>query len=490
MLLCLVAIMGLTANAQSKKSINAYISYGTFNVAGKNATPYIETYVTFDRGSLVYVKNTDGKFNATVNITVLFKQGENIKNYGKYTLNSPAVDDTTSLTGFFMDMQRYQLGNGTYKLEVTLEDENNKAENPLSISDQVIIDFPNDICFSSIIGLESFTKAETESACTKSGYDLIPLMIPYYPETANKLSYYCEIYNTNKKLGADEKYLLNTYISVFENGTKLNHYYASKRMSAKDTEVILNTMDITNLPTGNYYLVIEARDRNNDIIGLNRYFFQRSNTNYHVDPKALETINVEYVFSGKIDNLDTIRRYIKSCFAISTEVERDYSSELLKTDDLKTMQQYFYTFWASRNSVEPEEAWNLYYSQVKRVNASFSGLNLVGCLSDRGMIFLKYGAPDRIVQSYSEPGAFPYEIWHYYTLGAQRNKKFVFMTRDLVTNDFKLIHSNAVGEINNPKWTNEIYQRTYGTYYDYSVDDYAQPNSYGDKALDYYNNPR
>ena len=68
--------------------------------------------------------------------------------------------------------------------------------------------------------------------------------------------------------------------------------------------------------------------------------------------------------------------------------------------------------------------------------------------------------------------------------------KIVFMTRDLVTNDFKLIHSDAVGELNNFRWTTEIYQRTYGTYFDYGVDGVANPDSYGDKAKDYYDNPR
>lgn len=490
MLICLSVLMSFTMEAQSEKLLNSYVSYATFNVTGDKATPYIETYITFETNSLQYVKNADDKFNATVDVTVLFKQGESIKNYGKYTLNSPAVDDTATMAGYFMDMQRYQLANGTYTIELTLEDKNSESGRPFKVTSDVVVDFPEKICFSSIVGLESYSKAATESECTKNGYDLIPMMIPYYPETVGKLTYYCEIYNTKKQLGDDEKYLLNTYISTFENGTKLTNHFVSKRMNAKDTEVILSTMDISNLPTGNYYLVLEARDRNNEIIGFNRYFFQRSNQNYHVDKTALESINTEYVFSGKITSIDSIRTYIKSCYAISTEVERSYAEELLKTDDLKTMQQYFYTFWSSRNTTEPEKTWATYYSQVLRCNASFSGLNLPGCLSDRGVVFLKYGTPDRIVQSYNEPGAFPYEIWHYYTLGSQRNKKFVFMAPDIVTNNFKLIHSNAVGELNNPRWTNEIYHRTYDTYYDYNVDQHVEPDSYGDKALDYYNNPR
>ena len=202
------------------------------------------------------------------------------------------------------------------------------------------------------------------------------------------------------------------------------------------------------------------------------------------------TIDPSTVFSGSIDNLDSIREYIKCLAPISTLVEKDYAEELAKTDDITTMQQFFYTFWSSRDRVNPKQAWEDYHKQVIVVNTSFKTLNLKGYESDRGVVYLKYGTPDRIVQSDNEPGAFPYEIWHYYTLGTQRNKKFVFMTHDIVTNDFKLIHSDAVGELNNFRWTTEIYQRTYGTYNDYGVDGAANPDSYGDRAKDYYDNPR
>ncbi|MBQ6083452.1 MAG: GWxTD domain-containing protein [Bacteroidales bacterium] len=487
--ICLMLMLGATTSAQSTKTLNSYISYATFSVPGEEASQYVETYMTFDKGSLVYVKG-EKDFNAKINITVLFKQGESIKNYGKYSLTSPTEADTTNINGFFMDMQRYSLPNGTYSLEVVLEDENNKAAAPYKVEDQLIVDLPNKFCFSSIIGLESYSKANNDSQTAKNGYELIPMIMPYYPETINKLTFYAEIYNAKKQLGDNEKYLLNTYICAFENNAKLNNFYFTKRMNAKDIDVIINSMDITNLPSGNYYLVLEARDRNNEVIGLNRYFFQRSNPNYQIDNTMLASINTDEVFSGKINDLDTIREYIRTLSPISTAVEKDYAEELVKTDDLQTMQQYFYTFWSSRNKIDPKQAWLDYYAQVHRVNASFKTLNNKGYATDRGIVFLKYGAPDRIVQSYSEPGAYPYEIWHYYTLGSQRNKKFVFMTLDIVTNDFKLIHSDAVGELNNFRWTTEIYKRTYGTYYDYGVDNAAAPDSYGDKAKDYYDNPR
>ena len=66
------------------------------------------------------------------------------------------------------------------------------------------------------------------------------------------------------------------------------------------------------------------------------------------------------------------------------------------------------------------------------------------------------------------------------------------MSKDVVTNDFQLIHSDAIGELNNSRWTNEIYSRTYSTYEEfYNSDESVNPDFYyGDDAKDYYDNPR
>ena len=474
-----------------EKNINAFISYGTFNITGENSTPYLETYITFDCNSLMYVKNAD-QYQASINLTVIFKQGESIKNYDKYSVSSPKVSDTTYLNGFFMDIQRYSLANGEYQMEITIEDANNKNERPLRVSETILVDFPENICFSSIIALEDYKPATEVTANTKNGYDLIPMVIPYYPESVNRLTFYTEIYNSKKALGENEKYLLNTYLKTFESNTRIDSYFFTKRMNVKDTEVVINTMDISNLPSGNYYLVLEARNRNNEIIGYNQFFFQRSNTNYQIDNSALASIDPTKVFSGSIDNIDTIREYIRTLAPISSQIEAEYASNLIKSNDITTMQQYFYSFWSSRDALSPQVEWENYYTQVKRVNSSFAAVKLKGYQTDRGRVFLKYGAPDRIVQNHNEPGAYPYEIWHYYTLANQRNKKFVFMSKDIVTNDFQLIHSDAIGEINNSRWTNEIYSRSYSTYKEfYNSDGSVNPDFYyGDDAKDYYDNPR
>ena len=145
-------------------------------------------------------------------------------------MTSPAVDDTTNLNNFFMDIQRYSLANGEYQMEIVIEDSNNKGMKPYTVKENVIIDYPDNICFSSIIALEDYKPSETTSANSKNGYDIIPMIMPYYPDNVNKLTFYAEIYNTKKVLGDNEKYLLNTYLMTFESNTKISSYYFSKRM--------------------------------------------------------------------------------------------------------------------------------------------------------------------------------------------------------------------------------------------------------------------
>ncbi|MCK7531387.1 MAG: GWxTD domain-containing protein [Marinilabiliales bacterium] len=107
-----------------------------------------------------------------------------------------------------------------------------------------------------------------------------------------------------------------------------------------------------------------------------------------------------------------------------------------------------------------EREWLNYLSEVNKVNYAYSTPILKGYESDRGRVYLKYGPPNAISESYDEPATYPYEIWHYYVIkDGQRNKKFVFYSRDIVTNDFQLLHSDVTGELSNYRWQYVLYSR-------------------------------
>ena len=141
----------------------------------------------------------------------------------------------------------------------------------------------------------------------------------------------------------------------------------------------------------------------------------------------------------------------------------------------------------TRNENEPAKAWAKYFIEVQKVNHAYRTMIRKGYETDRGRVYLQYGPPNNIAAVNSDPNSYPYEIWHYYTLSNQRNKKFVFYEPDLVTNDYELIHSDAIGEVNNPAWQLVLNKRSDSTN---DPDATKGQDYFGGKANDYFNNPR
>ena len=481
----MLLLVAFTGNAQTKR-LKSYLSTTTYCVPGM--TPYVENAIAFDCRTAVYKQFEPGKFKATVEVVTVFRKGEESV-FSKVAVDSPVVTDTTKLDGAFIDQQRFSLANGEYQMEICITDLNSgDVLPPTTVT--VEVNYPdNTPAISDILLFDSYSKAVKPNDCTKSGFDFLPRVYPFYGANENKLNFYAEIYNSDK-LYDEGKFLVNYYIETVESSNRMQNYFFNKRFDVKKVDVLLNTIDISELPSGNYYLVVEMHDRSNELICSKSWFFQRSNPNVAFEMEDLAGVNVANTFVGNITEIDTLRKYIRYLDPICSEMERDYSSNLVRTDDMKTMQQFLFNFWSKRFPMNPKQGFDDYLAAVKRVNMSFGTTAFPGYRSDRGYVFLKYGQPDKIMEVPDEPAARPYEIWHYYQVANQRDKKFVFMAPDRSTNDYQLIHSNMVGEINNPRWPMEIYQFVYRQGYDQGVDQTEYERGWGSHAVELYNNPR
>ncbi len=479
---CTFLAFGTSTHA---KNLQAYLSYTIFMSPVDG--PYLDTYLAIIGNSVNYIKNDNDKYQATIAITIIFRQGDEIVDFAKYELRSPEVIDTNLIDFNIIDQQRYVLANGNYDMEIIISDPNSGKE-PYITTEPVEINYPKEkICISGIELIELFRKTQNISVISKGGYDLLPYVINYYPQSVHKLSFYNEIYNTDKEFELDGMFLISYYIESFETGKKLNDYQRNKRETIKPVVALIGEFDITYLPSGNYNLIIEARDKNNNMIANNKLFFQRSNPNVKFDLKDLGALDIANTFAGQIKDVDTLRQYILCLGPICTEMERVFTRKHMPDADLLTMQRFFLNFWQTRDNVNPGHAWEYYLGQVNKVNVLFKTPYLPGYDTDRGRVFLKYGPPNIIAERHNEPAAYPYEIWQYYILGEhQRNKKFVFYTFDIVTNDFQLVHSDAIGEISNYRWQIFIYNRTYDPV-DIDADRY--PDTWGSKVNDYWDNP-
>ena len=481
----MLLLVAFTGNAQTKK-LKSYLSTTTYCVPGM--TPYVENAIAFDCRSAVYKQFEPGKFKATVEVVTVFRKGEESV-FSKVAVDSPVVTDTANLDGAFINQQRFSLTNGEYQMEICITDMNSgDVLPPTTVT--VEVNYPeNTPAISDILLFDSYTKAVKPKECTKSGFDFLPRVYPFYGANEDKLHFYAEIYNSDK-LYEEGKFLINYYIETVESSNRMQNYSFNKRFDVKKVDVLLTSIDIKDLPSGNYYLVVEMHDRSNALICSKSWFFQRSNPSVAFDIEDLAGVSIANTFVGNITEIDTLRKYIRYLDPICSEMERDYSANLVQTDDMKTMQQFLFNFWSKRSPMNPKQSFEEYLSAVRRVNMSFGTTAFPGYRSDRGYVFLKYGQPDKIMEVPDEPAALPYEIWHYYEVGNQRNKKFVFMAPDRSSNDYQLIHSNMVGEINNPRWQMEIYGNIYGQGYDQGVDQTEYERGWGSHAGDLYDNPR
>ncbi len=475
------SVSALQVNAQR---IQAYLSYCNFHSPVHGS--YVETYLAVLGKSLVFNEIEDGKFQANVEVTMLFKQEDKIVDFDKFELLSNIVADTSDIDFKLIDQKRFPLKDGTYSFEVILNDLNVDS-NEIKNTEILKLSFPENIVnISGIQLVESFEKTEKENILTKIGYDLIPYIVSFYPKTVNEMLFYAEIYNTKDFFGENEKFMLSYYIESFETNQFITDFIRLKKQEAKEVVVVFNKLDITNLPSGNYNLVIETRDKKNDVIASNRLFFQRSNPDVKLQMKDIAALETKNTFVNKIPD-DSLKEFLLCIYPISTEVEKIYATNQIEMNNYQTMRQYFLNFWLSRDRSNPAEAWYSYHSEVLKADDVFSTPISRGYETERGRVYLQYGQPNAIADNKFEPSAYPYQIWHYYKLKNQSNRKFVFINTDLVTNDYELIHSDAIGEPYNQYWKMMVYGRDQPTN---DPDQTNQSDHFGSKLDDFFTSPR
>ena len=454
--LSFILILTLFSGWSFAKGLQAKFSWASFYAPSNG--PYVETYLEVTGQSCYFAKMPSGKFAASIEVTQVFYKGDSIKAFNKYNLLSPETEDTNRLVFDFTDQQRASLSNGNYILELTIRDKNNPNAKPYVLKDKIAIDYyPSLVAISDVELLTEYIANATPSKVNKNGYDLYPQVNNFFDKNQNSMKFYAEVYNTSQVLNNDA-YLLSYRLETHESHQVLDSYSKILRQVAKPVNVIMTDLDITDLNSGNYDLMLEVRNRNNEVLANRSLFFQRSHT-----PIASADSNfkaIEGTFVASINNRDSLYEYIKCLWPIASTAENNFAENRLLASDIRQLQQFIYDFWVKRNPANPSLAWMEYKKQVDIVNSEYSAGLKKGYNTERGRVYLMYGAPNQISKQYSEPTSYPYEIWQYYKLKDQTNRKFVFYTKQLASNDFELLHSDAKGEVININWKVELRKRT------------------------------
>jgi GWxTD domain-containing protein len=446
--LILLVLFSTSVIGQKTIKLRTYIDNKQFYAPGLGN--YLEVYMQFV-GQSVHYKGKENGLEGEIAVRMSVLSGDSIVALDAYRLTTPLMKD--SIVEDFYDVKRFVLSPGKYTLSIELMDLNS-TQSPLSAALPIVIEEMNEgIAFSDIEIAELAYKGEETSPFYKSGLCIIPRLATFYPTELTTIPVYFELYNTSSL--EDSVFALKQIIRN-EKGIELPDYTVFTRHSSSLVVPIMRKVDISLLPSGKYTLNYTLLTRRMIELSEQSYEFDRSND---IDfAMQTETIILDPNFQSSITK-DSVEYYLESLIPISRSSEIKNIISTLKSKDEEKQRKHIQAFWALTAPGNSYDSWIKYKLQVQLVERVYSNNFQEGFETDRGRVYLQYGAPTNIVQKETSPTEYPYEIWQYNKIGSFSNKRFVFYNPDLVNNAYRLLHSDMIGELKNPGWPQTLAKR-------------------------------
>lgn len=436
-------------------AIDAGVAYCIYATPEK---PYLEINIEIAAASVSFKPADSTYLQAGVETLILIKQDETVINFEKYRLNSPLVRVPQNL----LDVKRMYLAPGSYSLEITFEDIND-ASNTNTFNTSLTVDLGSGAYLSNLLLLRNYKPDNSDNPFTKNGYFMEPLPFRFYDRAATMLAFYAEIYHTGKVV-QEAAYLVRYLVEKnMENGVTEIVSSGSQRKKPSAIDAILVPMNISKLKSGNYFLTVELRNEFNELLASRKIEFQRSNPFLDVPEEALTADVVEKQFVNDL-NEENLRFSLRAISPLTLGDDAEFLKNILQGSDLKAMRFFLFRHFVRENPNNPEQAYLDYMTVAGAADLQFHSGFRYGFETDRGRTYMRYGRPDDLIHVEDDPSAPPYEIWVYYDFPKTRqtNVKFLFYNPTLAGADFILLHSNARGEINNPRWEVDLYKRNAG----------------------------
>ena len=487
----------LCAMMPMRAQMQAIFGYSTFYVA-ENDKPYVETYLQFDAWTMQFAERTPGAYSATVEVTLVVRKADSVCYLKKYDLQSPTVASLNELDFSFIDVQRFELPNGIYDMELTLRDKGADTD-PAVVNEKFVVMYDRShATLSSVQMMAGAKPTVTENILSRNGYDMEPYVSDFYPEQVDVINYYYEVYNIDRELGS-KPFMAMAYIEERQTARRYEGFQNVARKNAARTVPVYGSLDISQLPSGSYNLVVELRNRDGETLLIKRVPFYRSKPGV----KGLETNDYAMTFAGRITDEQLMNTYLDALYPVASDEERGVASNMIRYSTLGEKQAFLYRFWARRDALNPESEWLKYKERIDYVQAHFSYPRTPGIHTDRGRVYLQYGPPDfvrdeknyvsanrigsnneqpfntmqvtgtnttsttnlsnnNVAQTLSAGNSqghvfyLPYQLWRYNKLDTDDpNRVFLFWDEHR-SGYYTLLNSNARGEVQDPGWERRL----------------------------------
>lgn len=420
---------------------------------------YIEIQTYFTGSSFKSVAGPDSLWRKAAEVTLIMYQDSNIIHYDRLSVHAPPA---ASQQEDFIDIRRYGLKEGSYVLEIFVNDLQRESE---GAQKRIQFNVPEEegACFvSDIMLLASIRPDSTQNLFVRHGHYMEPLPHGLYHSRFDLLYFYVEVSQEDTTLW-QQPYMIRYQIASLTSGETWSKVLTKKRVW-RSTDPIMMQMNIRDLPGGSFKLIVDITDPSGTIIHRKEKPFIRINPiPSTTDIKPSETVEQTHDF---LDNEDeaSLNYILKAIATRAWENEVDIINNVIRQSNLKAKRDYIIHFFSRENKSNPQEAYLAYMEVARTVDRQMRAAFGHGFETDRGRVLMRYGRPNDIIDVEDEPHAPPYQIWIYYAFPytGQRDVKFLFFNPSLAPNDYILLHSTARNERQNPRWEVDLYSRLGG----------------------------
>jgi GWxTD domain-containing protein len=291
----------------------------------------------------------------------------------------------------------------------------------------------------------------------KVGYILTPNPSSVYGENYTKLFYYTELYVPKALVGSDPVTLTTRIVDAA--GRQLLASSQEQQLTSEAIPLIVG-LDIDGLPQDQYRLQVQIKQDGGVIAERQKPFFYLSGMQIVEEQGTPAAASSQDLFAispfSRMTEAEADELIAQSLY-LGSDAERK-QAKAMKTLDAK--RHFLLDFWMRRDpeGADPLTTFGEYRARLQYVAEKYSYQRTPGWKTSRGRIFLIYGQPRAIGGEEFNPETKPYITWSYDPVPGVRvnsgsEPTFVFVDRQGGGN-FVLVHSNVIGEVNEPDWYN------------------------------------
>lgn len=308
-------------------------------------------------------------------------------------------------------------------------------------------------CLAHRVSFVGDSTATSDDRMVKNHYLVLPSPIGAFSVSDSTAFFYAELYNLKASPNGGSFVVAYT---VLDDSANIFRDFGLRTVAKPGSSAVLaDAFDIRGWPRGQYKLRVvvadpEAAAQDTVLLPLRI-----------VNPDYLRMVAARPVVADAYDSLPNQDRFNLVTYLL-TPNEKATLNRLTDSGRMNFLEQYWRDYRAlppDRRKVERAEYVRRYV--FAQQNFSTDGLKPKGWASDRGRIYIVYGPWDQKNEVQAPRYGNPFVIWYY--RGIKEGKLFVFEDQKGY-HDFRLVHSNVIGERSDSEWADRLHDEMLDVY--------------------------